>query len=195
MRYLLLVLAAAAAADARALSFDVRYESDRERETGLAATGYSAGISQGLGRYFFVGASYAQLRTEPFSDGDLTGRLEYASAGVAFGAGHPLSDRFGLGASVGYAGSETRGLDDFANDAVHRVHGPVGSLMLDARPNDWLSWYFGPSYSYVGRVPGWHGTAGVSLRLLRSLWLNTSYWGAESAQGWNAGLRKDFGAD
>lgn len=198
MRYLLRILAAAAlggAGSAHALSLDVSYASDRERDTGFAATGFSAGISQVFGQNFFIGAGYARLRTEPFADGELEGRLEYASAGLSLGAGFPIMGSVGLGASAGYAGAETRGLDDFEDDPVQRVHGPTGSLTLSAQPTSWFAWFVGPSYSYIGRVPGWQGAAGLSLRVLDTVWLNGSYWSAEAVEGWSAGLRKDFGAD
>lgn len=180
---------------AHAVSFDAGYAADRERDTGLATSGFTAGLSQGLSRHFYVGASYSQLRTEPFADGSLSGRLEYESAGFELGAGRALSLHTGLSASVGYAGSETRGLDGFADDPVQRAHGPMGSLTLSIQPNRRITLLAGPSYSYIGRVPGWQTTAGMRLRLSRALWLNTGYWSGKVAEGWNAGLSLGFGAD
>jgi hypothetical protein len=192
---ILVAVAATGAGPAHAISFDANYESDRERETGLASTGFSAAVSQGLGEHFFASASYSRLRTDPFDDGDVSGRVEYVSGGVDLGAGYSLTEGADLSMSVGYAGSETRGLDGFEDDPVQRVHGPSGSLMVSVRPHKWTWLFLGPSYSYVGGVPGWQGTAGLRLRLLRTLWFSTSYWGSEAMDGWNAGLRKDFGAD
>jgi hypothetical protein len=195
LRSLVGALALAATGAAHAVNFDGAYESEHERDTGLAASGFSAGISQDVGPHFFVGASYAQLRTDPFDDGGANGRLEYVSGAVNLGAGYALSERIDIGGSVGLAGSETRGLDGFKDDPVDRVHGPAGALMLSARVHKWTWLFVGPAYSYMGRVPGWTGNAGVKLQMLRSVWLTTSYWGGEYSQGWNAGLSKDFGAN
>lgn len=171
-----------------ALDLTGAFESERERESGLPAKGFSATLSQGLGDYFSIGFSYSQLRTEPFAEGELEGREQYESAGANLGAGYAFSEAFAVSATGGYVQSEVRGLDGFENDPVLRSHGPSGSLTLSYWPHPILQFYAGPAYSYLGREPAWQGSVGSSLKLMHGVWLNASYWGAQSKDGWSAGL-------
>lgn len=178
-----------------AVTLDANYEAERERDTGVPASGFSAALSQEFATHFFAGVNYSQLRTDPYDDGGVTGRNEYVAAGAELGAWRSLSERIDLSGTVGYVGSQTRGLDGFEDDPVDRIHGPSGSLTLSVRPHVWTELFIGPSYSYVGREPGWQGTAGVSLKLLHALWFNASYWSGAKKDGFNAGLRSEFGGD
>ena len=192
MRHVLLVAAvlflSTAAAPAQALSLNAAVESERESDTQLLAKGFSAGIWQSLGDYFFAGVGYSRLRTEPFMDGDLGGRLEYVGSGVDLGAGYGFMNGFGLSGTVGYARSEVRGLDGFEEDPVFASEGPSGSLTLSMRPSSWAEMYMGPAYSYLGREPAWQGNVGLALRLLPGIWVSTGFWRAETTYGWTAGL-------
>lgn len=182
----------ACASPARAgLSLHGGWQQERERETGLPAAGYGAGMSLDLGTCCFVGASYSSLRTDSFEDAEdgTTGRLEYRSGGADFGVVWPWTDRLGVTATGGYAESSTRGLDAFRNDRIERLDGAIGSLMLWYQPTQRLAFNAGRGYSYVGATPGWDNSLGMGLRLLGELWLDGGYWRGEGADGWTVGLR------
>lgn len=185
-------LCAACASPARAgLTLNGGWQQERERETGLPASGYGVGMSIDVGEYLFFGVSYSSLRTDSFEDATdgAKGRLEYRSGGPQLGAVWPWTDRLGVTLTGGYSESSTRGLDGFRNDRIERMDGPAGSLNLWYAPTPWLALNAGRGYSYVGAAPGWDTSVGLGLQLWRELWLDGGYWRGEGADGWTAGLR------
>ena len=107
----------------------------------------------------------------------------------------PWTDRLGVTATGGYAKSSTRGLDGFSDDRTAHFEGPTGSLSLWYQPWTDLALSLGRGYSYIGAVPGWDTSGGLSLRLWRELWLDGGYWRGEGMEGWNAGLRVTIAGD
>jgi hypothetical protein len=184
------LLACAPAAQA-GLALNGGWQYERERETGLPASGYGVGMGIDLGACCYVGVNYSSLRTDAFEDAvdGTTGRLEYRSGGAQLGAVWPWTDRLGVTLAGGYAEASTRGLDNFSNDRIERMDGPTGSLMLWYEATPRVSFNLARGYSYVGAAPGWDNSAGVGLRLLRELWLDGGYWRGEGAEGWTVGLR------
>jgi hypothetical protein len=172
------------------------WQQDRELDTELASSGYSAGLSFDLGRWFFLSTSYSSMRTRPFEDAidGVEGRLEHRSGSAELGLTWPWLDTLGMTLTGGYAGSETRGLDGFRNDEPARFEGATGSVSLWYQPWIDLAFNVGRGYSYIGAVPGWDASAGASLRLWHEWWLDGGYWRAKDIEGWNAGLRVNFGA-
>lgn len=179
------------------LTLDGGWQYERERETGLPASGYGAGLSIDLGEHWFFGVGYSNLRTDSFEDAadGTEGRLEYRSGGPQLGVVWPWTQRLGVTAAGGYAESSTRGLDGFREDRIERYDGPTGSLTLWYQASPRIAFNAGRAYSYVGARPGWDNSAGLGLRLLRELWLDGGYWRGEGAEGWTAALRTTIGDD
>lgn len=179
------------------LTLDVGWQQEHQFDTDLVAAGYGIGMGFDMGRSFFFGASYSNVRTESFEDAldGAEGRLDYSSLGASLGAVWPWTHWLGLTATGGYALSTTRGRDGFRGDSPARFHGPTGSLSLWFQPASRISLSAGGGYSHLGGVPGWDTSAGLGLRLWQELWLDGSYWRAESADGWMAGLRTYLPSD
>lgn len=177
------------------MTLDGGWQQERERDTGLPASGYGVGLSIDLGPYWFFGLGYSSLRTDSFEDAldGAEGRLEYRSGGPQLGVVWPWTDRLGVTVAGGYAESSIRGLDGFSEDRIDRSDGATGSLMLWYQPSPRVALSAGRGYSYLGAKPGWDNSAGVGLRLLRGLWLDGGYWRGEDAEGWTAGLRTVIG--
>jgi hypothetical protein len=159
----------------------------------LEGQGYDLGLSLDLGEYLFVGAGYSSVRTEPFDDGERTGRLEYRSIAGSLGGYLPITERFGTSASVGYTFASTHGLDGFDDDPVERSEGLTGSLGLHYDLMRWVDVSVGAGYSYIGGERAWDASTGLSLLAFRGIWLDTSYWMADDMQGWTAGIRAHVG--
>lgn len=177
------------------LSLNGGWQQDRELDTGLHSSGFGAGLSFDVARYAFLSASYSSSRTESFVDAldGIEGRLEHRSGSAVLGLVWPWADRLGVTATGGYAGSETRGLDGFRDDRTARYEGPTGALTLWYQPWIDLAFSVGRGYSYIGAVPGWDTSGGASLRLWHEWWLDAGYWRGDAIEGWNAGLRVNFG--
>lgn len=168
---------------------------DRERDTGLQSSGFNAGLSFDLGRYLFLSTGYSSSRTASFVDAldGVEGRLEHRSGSAELGVSWPWLDTLGMTFTGGYAGSETRGLDGFSEDRAARFEGPTGAATIWWQPWIDLAFSAGRGYSYIASVPGWDSSAGASLRLWHEWWLDTGYWRGDGIEGWNAGLRVNFG--
>ncbi len=199
MRHAALVVAglclAGAAPAWAALTLNAGWAQDHEPGTGLLSSGFAAGLSVDLGSYLFLGLGGASLRTEPFEDAQdgVEGRLEYRSGSASLGVAWPWTDTFGATFVGGYAASEVRGLDGFADDRPARFRGPTGSLALWWQPSSILAFNVGRGYSYMAAAPGWDTSAGAGLRLWGQTWLDGGYWRGDGIEGWNAGLRVNFG--
>jgi hypothetical protein len=168
---------------------------DRELDTELQSSGFNTGLSVDLGPSLFLSAGYSSSRTQSFVDAldGIEGRLEHRSASAELGVSWPWIDTFGMTFTGGYAGSETRGLDGFRNDTPARFEGPTGSASFWYQPWIDLAFTAGRGYSYIGKMPGWDTSAGASLRLWREWWLDAGYWRGDGIEGWNAGMRLNFG--
>ena len=191
----LAVLCIASVAPAWAgITLDGSWQTQRELETGLPASGYGAGLSIDLGRHAFIGVGYSSLRTESFEDaGDgVEGRLEYRSGSADVGVAWPWTDNFGATLTGGYAQSSTRGLDGFEDDRTEHYEGPTGSFGLWWQPSSILSFNAARGYSYIAAVPGWDTSGGTGVRLWGKTWLDVGYWRAKGMDGWTAGLRTTF---
>ena len=192
-------LAAFVAAPAQADLFgpaylDAGFQHQVEQDD-LEGEGYDVGAALDLGTNFFVGASYSSVRTEPFAldEDGTTGRLEYRSVGGSFGGFLPVADWGGISAAAGYSVSRTYGLDALSEDPVEQAEGVTGSFGLHYGLVRWVDLSLGRSYSFIGGQRGWDASAGLSLLAWRGVWIDTSYWIADSIEGWTAGLRVRFG--
>jgi hypothetical protein len=168
---------------------------DRELESGLQSSGFNAGLSFDLGHHVFLSTGYSSSRTASFVDAldGVEGRLEHRSGSAELGLSWPWIDNFGMTFTGGYAGSETRGLDGFRDDRPARFEGATGSAGFWYQPWVDLAFNVGRGYSYIGQVPGWDTSGGASLRLWREWWLDGGYWRGDGIEGWNAGMRLNFG--
>lgn len=207
MRTQLLLLAIAACATAHAdddsgsttrehiSSIEGSYQFQRDRENHVNASGFGADISQDLFPHTFVGASYSQVRTQPFSQtigqSQAMGREQYDTAAFLLG-GYIGGEKAALTMTAGAELFGTKGLEGFADEEQHWRGGFAGSLTGSYTVLPHLDAMIGGGYSVVGLNRGAEAFAGLSWDIFRHLAIDTSYWAARNADGLSAGLRLKF---
>lgn len=176
------------------VTLDANYQHQVEKDSELEGQGYSAGASIGIGQHFFAGAGYSSVRTDAFAiAGDGVGRYEYRSISGSLGGSMPLGDRAALSASGGYSVSRTFGLDGLVAEPVEQSEGLTGSVSLHLGWTRWLDMSLGRGWSFIGGERSADSSMGLSFPVLRNVWIDSSYWIAEGARGWTAGLSMRLG--